>query len=162
MNEKNVVLLFKGGQFTAKMLARGIKAVIKSCQGEGITAKVFKTVLSKGRELSGKGRMSAKQLISSGQTLEKIDVSGKEFDSFRNSMKKFKIDYTEHKIKETGHHTVLFKAKDKSIFEAVKDYSEKATKKERPPIAEKMKVAKEKVQKQHREKTKTKDRGLER
>lgn len=58
------------------------------------------------------GRQSLKSLNNQGRQLESVNLSGEDIAAFRKELKQYNVDFAVMKNKDTGEHTVFFKAQD--------------------------------------------------
>ena len=159
INEKNLVLIIKGGKLTGKVLAKAIKVFL-----DGSKKLVGKLVTPK--NMSGMGKQTVKQLTGQGVGVSNIEISDKNIKSFDGVARKYGVDYALRKdVSEMPPKwLVFFKSRDAdALTAAFKEFSAKQLKKtaEKPSVIENMSNMRAKVKSQVKDKTKHKDRGLE-
>lgn len=113
------------------------------------------------------GQQSLKKLNRQDKALENVELFGKDIAVFRKELKRYEVDFSVKKNKETGEYTVFFKSQDinrvhKGLENVVKNFDKEEKKK---PMKETMEQAEQKAQEKAaergNEKSKTKDRGQE-
>ena len=114
-----------------------------------------------------KGKQTVKQLTKQGATLENIEVKDENIKAFTGIARKYGIDFAP-KLDTSEHpprYLVFFKSRDAAaMYMAFNEYSSRELKRsaEKPSIMQTMQRNAEKSKSQVQERTRHRDRGLER
>lgn len=102
-------------------------------------------LMKQGKDKTGKGKQTVKQLIKQGQGASSLEISGESLWNFKRIANRYGVDFAivKDKTSETPRYTVFFKAKDADAITAVlKEYADKLVKKnqvvERPSVLQKL------------------------
>ena len=105
----------------------------------------MRRLLKQGKDKTGKGKQTVKQLIKQGQGATSLEISGESLWNFKRIANRYGVDFAivKDKTSETPRYTVFFKAKDADAITAVlKEYADKLVKKnqvvERPSVLQKL------------------------
>lgn len=146
-----------------------VAVVVKATKmtAEVLTEAINDTLANKGKSQKH-GKQSLDSLIKGGSSLQNIEVSDKNIQSFESSARKFGIDYALKKVpnEEPPKYIVFFKGKDtEQVYKAFRDYASKHTvDKDKPSVVKEIKtIVQEQAQQrnQQRDRNRVKERGME-
>lgn len=153
VNQKTVALVINATKLTASVLKHAVEKKLQAdSQGRN----------NKKQELPS-GKMSVKQLVSSGSGVSNIEITDHNIKSFERIARKYGIDYSLKKDKSRvpPRYMVFFRGKDTDVVnQAFKEYVAKQTKnRSKPSIKKRLAHFKEIVAKSiKKSRNKTKDR----
>ena len=159
INEKNIVLIIKGGKLTGKALAKAIEAFLDG-------SKKLGKKLATPKNMGGKGKQTVRQLTRQGIGVSNIEVTDKNIKSFEGVARKYGVDFALRRdvSEKPLKWLVFFKSRDAdALMAAFKEFSAKQLRKtaEKPSVIEEMGNMRAKVKSQAKDKAKHKDRGLD-
>ena len=132
-NERSVALSVKATKITARLLAKAMQAFLRKAKNPA----------------TKHGKQSVKSLTKQGASLDSVEISGQDIDSFKKVARKYNIDFALQKDSSTDppKWVVFFKAKDSKALEtAFKEFSKGILKPEKavkPPMLDKLNKFKE-------------------
>ena len=155
VNEKFVCLIIKGGRLTAQTLALAMRLFVRGSK------RIHKAATTH------HGKQTVKHLTKQGAVLESIEVKDENIKAFTGVARKYGIDFAP-KLDCSEHpprYLVFFKSRDAAAMDmAFNEYysCELKKSKQKPSIMQTMQRNAEKSQNRVQERTRHKDRGLER
>jgi len=161
VNQKTVALVVNTTKMTASVLKRAIERKLQE-DGQKRSRKRSEHQASRqNKKLHGK--MSVKQLVSSGSGVSNIEITDRNIKSFERIARKYGIDFSlkKDKSRELPRYIVFFRGKDTDVVnQAFKEYVAGQTKsKSKPSIKKRLAHYKEIVAKSvKKSRNKTKDR----
>jgi len=161
VNQKTVALVVNTTKMTASVLKRAIERKLQE-DGQKRSRKRSEHQASRqNKKLHGK--MSVKQLVSSGSGVSNIEITDRNIKSFERIARKYGIDFSlkKDKSREPPRYIVFFRGKDTDVVnQAFKEYVAGQTKsKSKPSIKKRLAHYKEIVAKSvKKSRNKTKDR----
>lgn len=161
VNQKTVALVVNTTKMTASVLKRAIERKLQE-DGQKRSRKRSEHQASRqNKKLHGK--MSVKQLVSSGSGVSNIEITDRNIKSFERIARKYGIDFSlkKDKSREPPRYIVFFRGKDTDVVnQAFKEYVAGQTKsKSKPSIKKCLAHYKEIVAKSvKKSRNKTKDR----
>ena len=163
VNHKTVALVVNGTKMTASVLYRAIR---KKLQEDSYKRRNRTNVVrAKNKNKQYKGKMSVKQLVSSGSGVSNIEITEKNIKSFEKIAGKYGLDFALKKdnSKDKPRYIVFFRGKDMDVInQAFKEYVQKDMKRgKRPSIKKRLQHYKGLAAKTI-QKSRNKTKGLER
>ena len=156
VNTKVVAIAIKGGKITAEVLDKALKKFVEEIEKAQKTASQPKTY---------RGKQSIKRLVAQNAAISNIEVTDGNIKSFQRTANKYGIDYALKKdtSEEPPRYIVFFKGRDVDVMtQAFKEFSARTVKQQdKPSLRRKLSHEQEQSKAKHREKVKTKDRGVE-
>ena len=150
---KAVVLIVDGARMSEQVLEKALRAYLDAQKNH--PAKIYR------------GKQSLKHLVRQNAGLANIEISDKNIKSFTHVAKKYHVDFALKKdtTAEQPRYLVFFKSRDADAITAAFQEFTAGKLHRKPSIRKRLALAKEQVQKQHREldrqKVKEKERGVE-
>lgn len=161
VNHKTVALVVNTTKMTASVLMRTIERKMREDSQKRSQKKNVQQARRQNKKLHGK--MSVKQLVSSGSGVSNIEITDQNIKSFERIARKYGIDFSlkKDKSREPPRYIVFFRGKDTDVVnQAFKEYVSGQTKsKSKPSIKKRLAHYKEIVAKSiKKSRNKTKDR----
>lgn len=136
ITQKTVVLCFRGGKVTARMLKAALRALLNLWKDW----KTKQPRTANGAVIS-RGKQSLKQLQDQGAELTNIEITEDNIRSFERVARKYGVDFSlkKNEAVQPPRVFVFFKARDEKVMEAAfKEYAAQNMKKRKPSIREKI------------------------
>jgi len=161
VNQKTVALVVNTTKMTASVLKRAIERKLQEDGQKRSRKRSEHQACRQNKKLHGK--MSVKQLVSSGSGVSNIEITDRNIKSFERIARKYGIDFSlkKDKSREPPRYIVFFRGKDTDVVnQAFKEYVAGQTKsKSKPSIKKRLAHYKEIVAKSvKKSRNKTKDR----
>lgn len=160
VNHKTVALVVNTTKMTASVLKRAIERKLQ--HDSQIRGQKRNQRLAKRQNHQKHGKMSVKELVSSGSGVSNIEITDHNIKSFERIARKYGIDFSlkKDRSKEPPRYIVFFRGRDTDVVnQAFKEFVSKQTRsKSRPSIKKRLQHYKEIVAKNiKRSRNKTKD-----
>ena len=156
VNAKVVALMIKGGKISGEVLKKALDKFVEELEKAQKQMPQPKTY---------RGKQSVKHLVQQNAAISNIEVTDGNIKSFERTANKYGIDFALKKdtSEQPPRYLVFFKGRDVDVMTAAfKEFSAKKVKQqEKPSLRQKLSREKEQTKAQHKEKVKTKDRGVE-
>ena len=156
VNAKVVALMIKGGKISGEVLKKALDKFVEELEKAQKQMSQPKTY---------RGKQSVKHLVQQNAAISNIEVTDGNIKSFERTANKYGIDFALKKdtSEQPPRYLVFFKGRDVDVMTAAfKEFSEKKVKQqEKPSLRQKLSRENEQTKAQHKEKVKTKDRGVE-
>ena len=160
VNHKTVALVVNTSKMTASVLKRVLERKLQ--HDSHVRDQRKNQRLSKRQNIQKHGKMSVKDLVSSGSGVSNIEITDHNIKAFERIARKYGIDFSlkKEKSREPPRYIVFFRGRDTDVVnQAFKDFIAKQTKsKSKPSIKKRLQHYKEIVAKSiKRSRHKTKD-----
>ena len=156
VNAKVVALMIKGGKISGEVLKKALDKFVEELEKAQKQMSQPKTY---------RGKQSVKHLVQQNAAISNIEVTDGNIKSFERTANKYGIDFALKKdtSEQPPRYLVFFKGRDVDVMTAAfKEFSAKKVKQqEKPSLRQKLSREKGQTKAQHKEKVKTKDRGVE-
>lgn len=163
VNQKTVALVVNTTKMTASVLKRAIEKKLQEDAQK--RSRKQNAAQAKRRGNKHQGKMSVKQLVSSGSGVSNIEITDKNIKSFERVARRYGIDFALQKDKSRNppRYIVYFRGRDTDVVnQAFKEFVSRRTKsKEIPSIKKRLQYYKEIVAKQIK-KSRNKTKEMER
>jgi hypothetical protein len=153
IDERTVALVWRGTKFTGRVLAKLLKKLLDGMKKNAVKAKNGPV---------HKGKMTVKQLLSSGDAVSSAEITDQNIRSFEPIARKWGVDFALFRDDSVSppKWTALFKSKQAdAMLGAFKEYSAKAVSRtaDKPSVVSLLRKMVERVQNQVVDKTRTKE-----
>jgi hypothetical protein len=160
VNQKTVALVVNTSKMTASVLKHAIEKKLQSDKQKRIGRKNAAVV--KKQNQVHKGKMSVKEVVSSGSGVSNIELADSNIKSFERIASKYGLDFSlkKDKSREPPRYIVFFRGKDTDVInQAFKEFVAKQTRsKDKPSIKKRLQHYKDVVAKRVvKSRSKTKD-----
>lgn len=159
LENRSVTLIISGGKLTGRVLKTAIAKYL-------VHRKAVKQKKETAPDVKPQGKQTVKQLVGQNQGVANIEITDRNIRSFDRVARKYGVDYAVKKDRSVSppKYLVFFKARDAdALTAAFTEYSRKAVQKaERPSVLAKMRELAALVKEKSVDRTRNKDKELER